>query len=490
MADFKKRTMEYEAVVGLEVHVQLRTRSKAFSRSRCSYGEEPNGATDPVVLGLPGALPVLNREAVLQCIRAGLMFGSQISRITSWDRKNYFYPDSPKNYQITQQARPICVGGTVEIELPGRARNIQGEHRFIRLNRIHLEEDVGKLTHEDGHSLIDFNRAGTPLAEIVTEPDLRSAEEAAACLNSIRMYLAHAEVSPCDMEKGQMRCDVNVSLRPMGSDELGTRVELKNLNSISAVRHAIDQEILRQGRILRANGTILQETRRWDAVRNCSDGMRRKEAVHDYCYFPDPDLPPLRLGEELIQRLRDELPEKPFDRQRRYERCYGLPYTLTSVLCPSRALGDFFEAAVKIYNNPRAIANLVANDLLREIGAVGGCWSELRLSPNDLAELVAAVDRGELSKQSAQDVLAAMCHSGERPAAAMERLGIGGSDIDLEKICREAIGENVRATAEFKGGKVAAINALKGAVMGKTAGRADPPMVDATLRRLLLKNTE
>ncbi|MDR3117705.1 MAG: Asp-tRNA(Asn)/Glu-tRNA(Gln) amidotransferase subunit GatB [Puniceicoccales bacterium] len=480
--------MDYEAVVGLEVHVQLKTRSKAFSRSRCSYGEEPNGATDPVVLGLPGALPVLNGEAVRQTIRAGLLFHCRIARTTSWDRKNYFYPDSPKNYQITQQARPLCTGGAVEIELPGPARNVQGEHRQIRLNRIHLEEDVGKLTHGDEHSFVDFNRAGTPLAEIVTEPDLRSAAEAAAFLSSVRMHLSAAGISSCDMEKGQMRCDVNVSIRSRGTDGLGTRVEMKNLNSISAVRNAIDREILRQEQILRTGGEIFQETRRWDAARNCSDGMRRKEAARDYCYFPEPDLLPLHLAEELIRKLEEELPERPFDRQRRLQEQYQLPYTLTSVLCPSRPLADFFEAAVQIHGNARAIANLIANDLLREVGASGLHGEDLRLSPGDLAELVAAVDRGELAKQAAQDLLSAIYHSGERPREAMQRLGIGGNGTghgDLEALCREAMGENARAVAEFRGGKEAAINALKGAVMKKSSGRADPVRVDALLRSLL-----
>jgi aspartyl-tRNA(Asn)/glutamyl-tRNA(Gln) amidotransferase subunit B len=474
----------YEPVIGLEVHVQLKTATKAFSRSLCNGGGGPNQTTDPVVMGLPGALPVLNREAVRQTVRAGLLFHCHIARISSWDRKNYFYPDSPKNFQITQQAHPLCIGGEVEIELLGDARNIMGRHRMVQLNRIHLEEDVGKLIHGDNCSYVDFNRAGIPLAEIVSEPDLHTADEAVAYLNALRIYLSHAGVSDCDMEKGQMRCDVNVSLRPIGMDELGIRVELKNLNSISAVRNAIDYEISRQTALLRRGEAISRETRRWEMERGRSQAMRHKENLNDYCYFPDPDLPAVHLSEEEICELRESLPELPFDRQRRYMAEWQLPYTITSVLYPSRQLCEYFDAAVRRHNNPKAIANLIANDLLR---LTENLDEVLQPSPENLADLVALVDGGKLSKQAAQDLLAIIHQTGEAPFVAANRLALLGNALDegeLKEICRGVIADNPKAVAEFRSGKNNAINALKGATMKKC--RADPAAIDHILRQLLL----
>jgi aspartyl-tRNA(Asn)/glutamyl-tRNA(Gln) amidotransferase subunit B len=294
--------MEYEAVIGLEVHVQVKTVSKLFARSGYTYGADVNTLTDPVVLGLPGALPVLNGEAVRQAIRAGLIFDCTIPEITRWDRKNYFYPDNPKNYQISQLNYPICKGGFVEIELPGPSRNVMGAHKKIALDRIQLEEDVGKLTHEGQQSLIDFNRAGVPLMEIVSLPDLRSADEAFAYLTSLRMHLSYAGISDCDMEKGQMRCDANISVRPKGQGELGTKVELKNLNSISGVKNGITYEIQRQQRAISQGDRIIQETRKWDADGGVSTSMRSKETVNDDRYFPDPDLVPLKI-ERAYRRI-------------------------------------------------------------------------------------------------------------------------------------------------------------------------------------------
>jgi hypothetical protein len=310
--------MDFEAVIGLEVHVQVKTRSKMFSRTAAGFGHPPNTLTDPVVLALPGALPVINRAALDQVIKAGLMLDCEIAPVCKWDRKNYFYPDSPKNYQISQYDRPICLGGRVEIELPGPARNVMGPHRWIPLTRIHLEEDVGKLSHGADGSLVDLNRAGTPLMEIVSEPALRSADEAHAFLTALRSLMVAAGVSDCDMEKGQMRCDANVSIRPAGSEALGTKVELKNLNSISFVRDGIGHEIRRQEAVVAAGGTIVQETRDYDGQAGTSRSLRSKEMAHDYRYFPDPDLMPVRVDEAWKARLRAACPERPFDRQRRY----------------------------------------------------------------------------------------------------------------------------------------------------------------------------
>jgi aspartyl-tRNA(Asn)/glutamyl-tRNA(Gln) amidotransferase subunit B len=479
--------MDFETAIGLEVHVQLRTKSKAFSRSRCSFGEEPNRATDPVVLGLPGALPVLNGEAIRQIVRAGMLFDCTIAELCHWDRKNYFYPDSPKNYQITQQEKPICRGGAVEIELPGPARNVQGAHRKVRLNRIHLEEDVGKLSHGGSRSLVDFNRAGVPLAEIVSEPDLQGAEEVAAFLNAIRTYLSYAAISDCDMEKGQMRCDVNVSLKPKGDGPLGTRVEYKNLNSISGVRNAICHEIDRQSRILSAGGKISQETRRWDAKGNTSEGMRAKEMAHDYCYFPEPDIPPLRLSESELRPIRESLPERPFDRQRRFQESYGLPYTLTSVLCPSRPLADFFEAAAAGGADPKSVANLIANDLLREMALAGE--EDFRIRPEELGELAKAIGAGRVPKQRAQDALAEAYRKRTGLSEFLENLPAPEDREDgagqLKELCQRAIGACPKAVAEFRAGKSSAINAIKGFAMKESRGKVDPALLDKILRELL-----
>ena len=286
--------MNYEAVIGLEVHVQIKTQSKVFTRVGAGFGHEPNTLTDPVVLALPGTLPVMNKAALDAIIKAGLLLGCDIAPICKWDRKQYFYPDSPKNYQISQYDQPICIGGLVEIELPGAARNVMGEHKKIPLTRIHLEEDVGKLNHHATDSLVDYNRAGTPLMEIVSEPAMHTAEEAFAYLTSIRNTMIYGGISDCDMEKGQLRCDANISIRPIGEKKLGTKVELKNLNSISYVRDGIAHEIKRQLAVVATGGTLIQETRDYDGVAGTSQSLRSKEMSHDYRYFPDPDLMPVR----------------------------------------------------------------------------------------------------------------------------------------------------------------------------------------------------
>lgn len=480
--------MKYEAVIGLEVHVQLKTRSKMFTRAEAGYGRPENTLTDPVVLALPGTLPVMNRAALDQIIRAGLLLGCRIAPVCKWDRKNYFYPDSPKNYQISQYDQPICLGGSVEIELPGPARNIMGEHRSVPLTRIHLEEDVGKLSHGARDSLIDFNRAGTPLMEIVSEPALRSAEEAFAYLTSLRHTLVHGGISDCDMEKGQLRCDANVSIRPVGETALGTKVELKNLNSISFVRDGIAHEIARQIAVVGAGGTIVQETRDYDGQTGTSQSLRSKEMAHDYRYFPDPDLMPVRVDEPWLARLRADLPEMPFDRQRRLMSEHQVPYTITSVLIPDRALCDFFEAAVRLAGGrAQAVGNWIANDLLRELGAARQDLAACRITPAHVAELVGLVESGTLPHQLAREVFAEVFASGESPGAIVARRGLKAetNTADLEQWCRDAIAANPKALADWKAGKESAINGFKGPVMKASKGKANPKLVDEALRRLL-----
>lgn len=484
--------MEYEAVIGLEVHVQLKTESKMFTSVRQSYGEAPNTLTDPVIMGLPGALPVMNLRAIEQSVKVGLIFDAGIPDICKWDRKNYFYPDSAKNYQITQYDQPICVGGALEVEMPGPSRNVMGEHRQVRITRAHLEEDVGKLTHYERDSLVDYNRAGTPLLEIVTEPDIHSSEEAVAFLQSLRMHLTAADISDCDMEKGQMRCDANVSLRPEGSDKLNTRTEMKNLNSISGVKNAIESEIRRQYRIYQKGGTVVQETRRWDADSGITQSMRGKEDAHDYRYFPDPDLMPVQIPRDKVASLKEELPERIFDQQRRYQEQHGFPYTLTSVICFDHELSTFFESALQAYSgNPKALANYIANDLQRERSqsADDGLlpMTEVCMQPAQLADLVRLIDDGVVTKHNAREVFIDLFQTGRDPAEIIDEKGLAdsGDDGDLEAVCRDAIERNPKAAEQYRSGQAKAINSFVGPVMKATQGKANPQKVRQLLEKLL-----
>ena len=485
--------MPYEAVIGLEIHVQIKTRTKMFTAAPYRYGAAPNTLTDAVVLGLPGTLPVLNYAAIEKCAKLGLMLNCDIAEVCKWDRKNYFYPDSPKNYQLTQNEEPLCVGGKVEIELPGPSRNVEGDHRWVRLNRIHLEEDPGKLTHEAFETVIDFNRAGVPLAEIVTEPDMSTSTEAVAFLNCLRNMIVNAGISDCDMEKGQLRCDANVSLRPAGTDKLGTRTELKNLNSISNVKAAIEYEIDRQTEVLNGGGSITQETRRWDVESSSSFSLRSKEEAHDYRYFPDPDLMPVQMDRKRIDELEAELPERPLDKQRRYQEAFKLPYTLTSVLCVNRELCEFFEDALQTYEAPKQIANYITNDLLRELSAasehgdsaldVGQC----KLTPAHIGILAKIIDEGVISKQIGKEVFTEMFVTGEMPDSIVEKKGLNQSDNsdEIEALCLEAIAGNAKAVGQYKEGNIKALNALKGPVMKATKGKANPALLDDLLKKLI-----
>jgi len=472
--------MQYEAVIGLEVHVQVKTRSKMFTRVAAGFGAPPNTLTDPVVLALPGVLPVMNKAALDAVIKVGLMLGCEIAPVCKWDRKNYFYPDSPKNYQISQYDQPICRGGAVEIELPGASRNIMGGHQKIPLTRIHLEEDVGKLNHAGGESLIDYNRAGTPLMEIVSEPAIHSAEEAFAYLTALKVIMIYGGISDCDMEKGQMRCDANVSIRPAGGTTLGTKVELKNLNSISFVRDGLAHEIKRQIALVESGGTIVQETRDYDGQTGTSQSLRSKEMAHDYRYFPDPDLMPVKVDAQWKAALQAGLPELPFDKQRRFFGEYQLPYTITSVLVPDRELSDYFEQLVKNGSDPLFAANWIVNQLLREKHDL---QSE-RLRPARVTELLQFYQKGAMSSSAVTAVTIEMYRTDEGPAAIIGRMGLWqSSDTDeLERWCAEAIAANPKSVVDFRAGKENAINAMKGFVMKQSKGRANPRLVDEILR--------
>ena len=475
--------MHYEAVIGLEVHVQVKTRSKMFTRVAAGYGAPPNTLTDPVVLALPGVLPVMNKAALDAVIKVGLMLDCEIAPVCKWDRKNYFYPDSPKNYQISQYDQPICRGGAVEIELPGPSRNVMGGHKKIPLTRIHLEEDVGKLNHAGGESLIDYNRAGTPLMEIVSEPAIHSAEEAFAYLTALKMIMIYGGISDCDMEKGQLRCDANVSIRPAGGTTLGTKVELKNLNSISFVRDGLAHEIKRQIALVESGGAVVQETRDYDGQTGTSQSLRSKEMAHDYRYFPDPDLMPVKVDAAWRAGLQAGLPELPFDKQRRFYTEYRLPYTITSVLVSDRELSDYFEQLVKNGSDPLFAANWIVNQLLREKPDL----KSERLRPARVTEFLQIYQKGAISSSAVTTVTAEMYKTDEEPAAIIGRMGLWQSSDtgELERWCVEAIAANPKSVADFKGGKENAINAMKGFVMKQSKGKANPRLVDEILRRKL-----
>lgn len=485
--------MDYEAVIGLEVHVQLNTKSKMFTRVSTGFGKSPNTLTNPVVLGLPGALPVMNRDAIEKSIKVGLLLSCKIAEVCKWDRKNYFYPDMPKNYQISQFDQPICEGGEVEIEMPGDSPSEIGSHRIVQLTRIHLEEDVGKLTHYESDSLVDYNRAGCPLLEIVSEPDLYSPEEVFAYLTSLRNSLVSAEISPCDMEKGQLRCDANISIRPVGTSTLGTKVELKNLNTISGVKNGVEYEIRRQTKALNEGETIIQETRRWNPDQKYTTPMRTKEMAHDYRYFPDPDLMPVKIDPEWVNRISKDLPEKPFDKQRRYMEEMNIPYTSTSALCGDRPLCEYFEKAASHCSAPSKVANWVVNDLLREVShsekdQQGVNLENCPVSPESLAELVNLIEDGVVSNNVAKEIFPEMYASRKSAKTLIAEKGLEmKSDGDeIETLCAQAISNDPDAADKFRGGKEGAINALKGSVMKATRGQANPKIVDETLRRLLL----
>ena len=488
--------MKYEAVIGLEVHVQLDTQSKMFTRVGTGFGQPPNTLTNPVVLGLPGALPVMNLEAIEKSIKVGLLLGCKIAPVCKWDRKNYFYPDMPKNYQISQFDQPICEGGEVEIEMPGESPAVMGSHRKVQLTRIHLEEDVGKLTHYESDSLVDYNRAGCPLLEIVSEPDLFSPDEVFAYLTSLRNSLVSAGISDCDMEKGQLRCDANISVRPAGTDTFGTKVEIKNLNTISGVRNGVEYEIKRQTKAMLDGEDITQETRRWNPEQKYTTPMRTKEMAHDYRYFPDPDLMPVKIEQDWVDRIQKELPEKPFDKQRRYQSEMGLPYSSTSALCGDRPLCEYFEQAAALTEVPAKVANWVVNDLLRELSQTTAgdnptsekiTLDNCKVSPQSLAELVSMIEDGTISNNVAKELFPEMFSSGKSAKELVKEKGLEmKSDGDeIEGLCAQAITNDPDAADKFRGGKEGAINALKGAVMKATRGQANPKVVDETLRRLL-----
>ena len=477
--------MEYEAVIGLETHVQLKTKSKMWCGCANSFGSDPNTNVCPVCLGMPGVLPVANEEALKLTVLTGLMLNCEIPRFAKFDRKNYFYPDSAKNFQVTQYDRPSTKNGHLDFEFDGKGSE-NGMIR-VRITRAHLEEDVGKNTHFDRHSGVDFNRAGVPLLEIVSEPDIHSSDMAYAYLRALTDVLVRGGISDCDMEKGMVRCDVNVSVRPVGATALGAKIEIKNMNSFSGIRRALDYEIPRQIEVLRKGGKLSQETRRWDDVANITESMRSKEDAHDYRYFPEPDLMPFEPTDAWIAEVAARVPELPLARKQRFMSAYSLPSGDADVFQDNVPLGNFFEIAAKGYKNPKAVANYVINNLPARLADTGTSLAEVKFQPKALCELVDMVDAGKISSKTAQEVFLEMFATGEAPAAIVEKKGLSQvSDTGaIEKYCVEVIAANPGPAADFKAGKEAALNRLKGQVIKLSQGKANPGLVGEILARMI-----
>ncbi|QGQ94508.1 Asp-tRNA(Asn)/Glu-tRNA(Gln) amidotransferase subunit GatB [Paenibacillus psychroresistens] len=473
---------EYETVIGLEVHVELHTKSKIFCGCPTSFGAPPNTHTCPVCLGHPGVLPVLNKQAVEYAMKAAMALNCQIATESKFDRKNYFYPDSPKAYQISQYDKPIGEHGWIDIEVGGVTKR-------IGITRLHLEEDAGKLTHVDGGyaSLVDFNRVGTPLIEIVSEPDLNSPEEARAYLEKIKAIMQYCDVSDVKMEEGSLRCDANVSIRPVGQEKLGTRTELKNMNSFRGVQKGLEYEEIRQAAVLDSEGTVVQETLRWDEAQGKTISMRSKEEAHDYRYFPDPDLVRMYIDDEWKARVRASIPELPDARKARYSSEFGLPSYDAAVITASKDMADFFQESLQYTSDAKAVSNWIMGDLLGFMNANSLELPQVKITGQGLGEMIGLIEQGTISSKIAKTVFKAMLESGKLPKIIVEEQGLvqisdeGAIQAEVEKI----VANNPQSVADFKAGKEKAIGFLVGQVMKETKGKANPGLVNKLILECL-----
>jgi aspartyl-tRNA(Asn)/glutamyl-tRNA(Gln) amidotransferase subunit B len=476
----------WEAVIGLEVHAQLLTRSKMFCGCATAHGAPPNHQTCPVCLGLPGILPVINRRAIEFGIRTARALHCRIASESRFARKHYFYPDMPKNYQISQYEAPLAEDGWLDVEVDGAARRIE-------IQRLHLEEDVGKLTHEGGvfetatASLVDFNRAGVPLMEIVSRPDLRSPSEAAEYLRSLRTILRYLGVCDGNMEAGSLRCDANVSLRRAGATELGTKVEIKNMNSFRHVRDALEYEAARQAHALDRGDRVVQETRLWNPERGITLSMRSKEYAHDYRYFPDPDLVPLAPAPAWVAEIERALPELPRARRQRFVAEYHLPLHDAELLAGDRALADYFEEAVRVHPNPKALANWIGSELMRELKGDPAAVTASPIGPAPLARLVALVDEGTISGKMAKELFERMARTGEDPDAIVRREGFRqvADEGAIGQVIADVVAAHPGVVEDYRRGKKQAAGFLVGQVMKATHGRANPQVVNRLLAERL-----
>jgi aspartyl-tRNA(Asn)/glutamyl-tRNA(Gln) amidotransferase subunit B len=471
--------MPYEAVIGLEVHAQLLTRTKAFCGCPTTYGAPPNTQVCPVCLGLPGALPVLNGEAVRMAVRTALALSCAIRRHSRFARKNYFYPDLPKGYQISQYDEPFSSKGSLAID-------VDGVRREVGITRVHMEEDAGKNVHRAHASVVDLNRSGVPLVEIVGEPDLRSAAEAAEYLRTLRDILVFIGVNDGNLEEGSFRCDANVSIRPRGATKLGTRVELKNINSFRFVEKAIAHEIARQAAVLDGGGTIVQETRGWNEDEGKTFSLRSKEEAQDYRYFPDPDLPPLLIDDAFVDEVRAAMPELPRAKRERFVAEMGLAPYAAHVLTGHPRIASFFEEAATLHGNPTKVANFIQSEVLRDV-TTHGLDARLPVSPPQVAALLRLVDAGTISGKQAKEVYAKMAGTARAPEDVVAELGLQQvSDTGaIEQACRRVIEANPKQVEQLRAGKAALLGFFVGQVMKETRGAANPQLVNDTLRRLL-----
>ncbi|MCB0404909.1 MAG: Asp-tRNA(Asn)/Glu-tRNA(Gln) amidotransferase subunit GatB [Bdellovibrionales bacterium] len=472
---------KYEAVIGLEVHAQLLTESKMFCGCRNAYGAPPNTQMCPVCTGQPGTLPVINQFAVELGVRAALAIKAEIHHESVFSRKNYFYPDLPKGYQISQYERPFCTRGKILISLG------DGSEKEIGITRIHFEEDAGKNLHKGDHTQVDLNRAGVPLIEIVSEPDMRTAEEAGQYLRTLRTLLRYANVTDGDMEKGNFRCDANISVRPRGQKEFGTKVELKNINSFRFVEKAVEYEIDRQIRAIEGGETIVQQTRGWNSAKNVSEVMREKEDAHDYRYFPEPDLAPLQISDKWIGEIKNELPELPDQKKSRFESSYGLSGYDAGVLTASRDLANYFEGVVDVCKDAKTSANWVMNELLGRLNAVGKDIVETPVSAMELANLISKVQSGAISGKIGKTVFEEMFETGKTAESIIEAQGLKqiSDPSALEPVVRKVMEANPGQVAGYKAGKVKLLGFFVGQVMKETKGQANPGLVNDIVKKLL-----
>lgn len=477
--------MNYEVVIGLEVHAQLKTQSKIFCACSTEFGKPPNANTCPICLGMPGVLPVMNRKVVDYAIKACLATHCTVQPMSRFARKNYFYPDLPKGYQITQFELPIGLAGHINIQ-------IDDTPKTIGLTRIHLEEDAGKSIHGEnlgspGKSYVDYNRTGVPLIEIVSEPDLRSPAEAREYLIQLKSILEYADVSDCNMEEGSFRCDANVSLRPVGQKELGTRTELKNINSFKFVQKALEYEIERQAKILDQGDAVIQETRLYDSAKHLTFSMRSKEEAHDYRYFPEPDLVPIVCDAAWIDAERQSLPEMPEQKRDRFADQYGIPEYDAGVLTTSRALADYYETCVKLFDQPKAISNWIMGDLLRELKNLDKEIEDSPVTPEQLTDLLKLVDGGGISGKMAKTVFEEMVASGKPPAVIVEEKGLTqiSDESALAAMVDEVIAANPGQAEDFKNGKDKLMGFFVGQVMKASKGQANPALVNKLIAEKL-----
>ncbi|GAA0362016.1 Asp-tRNA(Asn)/Glu-tRNA(Gln) amidotransferase subunit GatB [Bacillus horti] len=470
--------MSFETVIGLEVHSELSTNSKIFCSCSTEFGAPPNTHTCPICLGHPGVLPVLNQQALEFAVKAALALNCEISIDTKFDRKNYFYPDLTKAYQISQYDQPVGKNGWIDIE-------VNGEKKRIGITRLHLEEDAGKLTHVDGqnHSLVDYNRVGTPLVEIVSEPDIRTPEEAYAYLEKLKAILQYTEVSDCKMEEGSLRCDANISIRPFGQEKLGTRTELKNMNTFKGVQRGLEHEEKRQADVLLAGGEVIQETRRWDEGKGETIVMRGKEEAHDYRYFPDPDLVKIHIDQAMLERIKETIPELPDAKKARYMEQFGLSSYDAGVLTASKKLADFYDRTTEYCKDAKLVANWVMGEVSAYLNANDKELDQVALTPEALGKLVSLIEQGTISGKIAKTVFKDLMEQGGDPEQIVKDKGLVqiSDEGELAKIVNEILDSNQASIDDFKAGKEKAIGFLVGQVMKATKGKANPPLVNKLL---------